>query len=66
MQDAPEDRPRTISMLKAWGLWPLDSKHRPSDKCCCRSCFGKEQVVPDELQARRKRRVALPWEEDAA
>ena len=66
MDAAPEDRTRTISMLKHWDLWPLDRRHRDTN-CCCAKCFGDE--LPDELQVARKRKKAqtrFAWEEDYA
>lgn len=68
MQDSPpEDRSRTISMLKHWDLWPLERTHRQSQHCACPACFGEPlSVAPDQLARLRakRRRVALPWEQD--
>lgn len=73
MDAPPEDRARTISMLKHWDLWPLERRHRQSHHCGCASCFGGEvtSISPDQLAHLRakRQRVALPWEldhEDAA
>lgn len=77
MDSPPEDRTRTIRMCKSLGIWPLDRRHRQNPHCCCERCFGDVEVgfanreatiSPDQLAHLRakKRRVALPWEEDAA
>lgn len=56
---------RQLALLLGLGdLGPSECCHGYANCCVCCDCREREEIV--KVRAMRPRRVALPWEEDAA